>query len=135
MKLTDDEYNAIRNRDVSKVRVGSHKREEKGKKVAPEKPKDNKYNPTEAEVTKQIRAYLNLRHIFHYKAWQGMMSKHGISDIICCHNGRFIAIEVKRKGGKVSEHQQAFINQVRAAGGVAFIAYSIDDLIQYFPGL
>jgi len=43
----------------------------------------------------------------------------GISDIIGLYNGRFIAIEVKIKGNKPTEQQQAFINKVNKTGGAA----------------
>lgn len=54
----------------------------------------------------------------------------GISDIIACSPlGEFVAIEVKRPGGVVSESQRAFIERVKLNGGIAFVAYSIDDVI------
>jgi len=55
----------------------------------------------------------------------------GISDIIGVWNGRFIAIEVKRPtGGIVSPEQNAFIMRIKQAGGIAFIARSVDDVIR-----
>lgn len=85
---------------------------------------------TEAQITKQIRDYLNIKRIFHYKAWQGMMSKKGVSDIIACYKGRFIAIEVKTEKGRVSDAQQQFLEAVTASGGVAILARSVDDVIE-----
>ena len=56
----------------------------------------------------------------------------GISDIIACApSGRFVAIEVKRIGGKPSDAQVAFIKSVQQQGGLATIAYSIDDAIAF----
>ena len=46
--------------------------------------------------------------------------------------GRAFYIEVKRKGGVVSEDQQDFIDKVSAHGAVAFVAYSVDDVIHQF---
>lgn len=46
--------------------------------------------------------------------------------------GRAVYIEVKRPGGRVSEEQQEFIDKVAAHGAVAFIAYSVDDVILQF---
>ena len=46
--------------------------------------------------------------------------------------GRALYIEVKRVGGKVSEDQQDFIDKVSAHGAVAFVAYSVDDVIHQF---
>jgi len=56
----------------------------------------------------------------------------GVSDILgILPGGRFLAIEVKRPGGRPSEHQTAFIQEINRHGGVAFIAYSIEDLITH----
>ena len=46
--------------------------------------------------------------------------------------GRAVYIEVKRPGGRVSDEQQEFIDKVAAHGAVAFIAYSVDDVISAF---
>jgi VRR-NUC domain len=55
----------------------------------------------------------------------------GISDIIgCSPEGIFIAIEVKRPGGKPSPEQLEFIENVKRNKGVAFVAYSLDDAIR-----
>lgn len=56
----------------------------------------------------------------------------GGSDIlgIAPNGGRFIAIEVKTKTGRVSPEQQTFINAVRAAGGIAGVARSVEDALE-----
>lgn len=85
---------------------------------------------TEAEITKEIRQYLKLRGVFHYKQWQGLGSLPGVSDIIGCYNGRYLAIEVKRKGQNPTEKQQAFLDTVNAQGGLAFVARSVEDVME-----
>jgi hypothetical protein len=94
-------------------------------------PTDKAIKPKEleADVTKAIRDYLSLRGIWHYKHAQGPFGRAGISDIIGMYNGRYLAIEVKTKTGRVSEHQQEFIDEVKANGGIAFVARSVDDVI------
>jgi len=60
----------------------------------------------------------------------------GVSDILgCLSDGRLLAIEVKRpyiKGkqtaGKLSEDQRNFIDRINKNGGLAFVAYSLDDV-------
>jgi len=42
--------------------------------------------------------------------------------------GQFFAIEVKAKGGKVSQDQQDFLDSVREEGGIAIVAYSVNDV-------
>ena len=55
----------------------------------------------------------------------------GGSDIIGIDRatGRFIAIEVKTKTGRPTHEQTRFIDNVRAAGGIAGIARSVQDAL------
>lgn len=86
---------------------------------------------TEAELTSAIRSLLKTVGIFSWKQWQGPMSQpKGVSDILGCWNGRFIAIEVKTAGGRVSRDQEKFIEAVSRNGGLAFVARSIDEVIE-----
>lgn len=55
-------------------------------------------------------------------------SQSGASDILCCINGRFVALEVKTATGKVTPLQWLFIDQVKAAGGVAAVVRSVEDV-------
>jgi penicillin-binding protein-related factor A (putative recombinase) len=58
------------------------------------------------------------------------MGTPGISDIIGCYKGRMIAIELKAPNGVLSEAQQAFINRINEAGGLAFCARTLDEVIE-----
>lgn len=44
--------------------------------------------------------------------------KKGIPDFLVCVSGVFVAIELKAKDGKRRKHQEIFIKEVIAAGGV-----------------
>lgn len=77
-----------------------------------------------------IRQLLDVCGIFHYNAWGGPMSPKGVPDLICCQNGRFIGIEVKTITGKISPEQLEFIRRINEAGGLAFVARSLDDIIE-----
>lgn len=46
-------------------------------------------------------------------------------------SGRFVAIEVKRPGGKASKLQIAQLKRIEAAGGLAILAESVEDVIAY----
>ena len=86
---------------------------------------------TEAEITRAIRQCLNGLGCWHWKHWSGPMTHpKGISDIIGIWETRFLAIEIKTKKGRVSEHQEKFLEHVRRNGGIAFVARSIDDVIK-----
>jgi hypothetical protein len=53
----------------------------------------------------------------------------GVSDILgILPNGLFLAIEVKTKTGRVSIEQKAFLSQIEASQGIAFVARSIEDV-------
>lgn len=45
--------------------------------------------------------------------------------------GRFLALEIKDAKGKVSEDQQKFIDAVNDAGGIAFVARSLGEVVEY----
>lgn len=55
----------------------------------------------------------------------------GIADLIACSpKGRFVAIEVKKPGGKPSPDQLAFLDNVRSCGGIGILAFSLDDVVE-----
>lgn len=63
----------------------------------------------------------------------------GCSDVIGQmrrkYGGKFIACEVKRPGEKPTPEQQAFLEHVRREGGVAFVAYSVNDVFTVLAGI
>ena len=55
----------------------------------------------------------------------------GVSDILgVLPGGRFLAVEVKASKGKVSPHQQQFIDSINQEGGLAFVAHSVEEVQQ-----
>jgi len=93
-------------------------------------PKKPKAKITEKDITKAIRQVLGICGIFHWKQWQGPMSQpSGVSDIIGIFKGRFLAIEVKKPGGKLTANQAVFLERISREGGIAFVAYGVDDVI------
>ncbi len=95
------------------------------------KRQNNQDNIKEAHITGAIREWLTWHRIFHWKQWQGLGSKKGVADIIgILPDGRFLAIEVKKPGGRLTELQKEFLNAVRHNNGVGIVAYSVDDVIE-----
>jgi len=92
------------------------------------------YKPSEKEITREIRAYLNIRGIFHWKAWQGLGSTPGCPDIIGIWKGRMLGIEVKGGKGYLTEIQQRFIDRINDHGGLAFVARSVEDVEKNLNG-
>jgi len=85
---------------------------------------------SETELTKAIRHLLDRLGIWNWKpVQQGFGCKKGIPDIICCWQGKFLAIEVKVGNNTTSEHQDKVMKEILRAGGITFVARSIDDVI------
>lgn len=102
-------------------------------------------NPSEQEIQKQILDYLRIRKFVCFKHHSTgstvrngevvflAYGQKGISDIICCSpKGNFVAIEVKKPGNKPSPEQLDFIERVKATGAIAFVAYSVQDVLDVF---
>ena len=85
----------------------------------------------EKDITRQIRNVLKTFGIFHYKNHGGLGSAPGLPDITgCLKDGRGFWIELKAPRGVTSPAQQDFIKRINQAGGIAFVARSIDDVIE-----
>lgn len=61
----------------------------------------------------------------------------GSADLIGIYKptGQFLAIEIKRPGGKLSEAQEKFAALVASCGGIHFTVFSADEAIQKLEGL
>lgn len=107
--------------------------------------------PTEAEIQKSILEYLQKKNYFCWRNNTGarqfdyqrkgdgkvtrnffQWGKPGSGDILGLRkDGRFFSIEVKRKGKKPSADQIEFMRRVNETGGEAFVAESLDDVINH----
>lgn len=101
----------------------------------------------EADILKAIMQLLH-RHPKVARAWRqnsGVMplqygdktryfranTARGMSDIAgVLKTGRAFFIEVKSRKGVVHEHQQRFLDDVKAGGALAFVARGIDDVLK-----
>jgi hypothetical protein len=94
----------------------------------------------EKDVLAELLRWLSLKGVFCWRNNSGagtLRSGHfvrfgapGSADILglLSPSGRFLAVEVKRPGGRPTERQGAWLEAVRAAGGVAVCASSIEEL-------
>lgn len=106
-----------------------------------------KLKATEQQIVNAILEYLNRAGHF---AWRnntgGIYKTHGehqrffrfgypgSSDILGVQKktGKFIAIEVKRPGNKTTELQNEFLKLIANHNGIAMVAHSVDEVINYF---
>lgn len=105
------------------------------------------YRPlSEAEIQAQIIEYLTLRQIFHWRSNTGAAKysyqdkdgqkkdrfvrygSPGVADIIGIYRSRMLAIEVKSVKGRLEPEQRAFLENVKAHGGIAILARSLEDV-------
>ena len=84
----------------------------------------------ERDVVTAIRKYLASLggDIFFWKEHGGPYGTSGIPDIICCYKGRFLGLEAKLPGGKLTELQKRTLDRINAAGGIARRVESVDDV-------
>lgn len=58
----------------------------------------------------------------------GIYAKSGVSDIIACIKGKFVAIEVKKPGETPSKLQENFIKAVNDIGGLGFWTDNLQEV-------
>lgn len=91
----------------------------------------------EGKVKAKIKSWLKtLENCWFYMPVQNGMGVVGIPDIIGVINGRFFAIETKAPGKEhnVTPNQQASIESIRSADGIAFVASdlgTVQDMFYY----
>lgn len=56
----------------------------------------------------------------------------GFPDILCCIDGKFVTIEVKRPGNKQTEYQIEQEYKIKRAFGIYILAYCVEDVINGF---
>ena len=88
-----------------------------------------KINITENNVKRLVKDYLDIKGYFHFPILQGLGAYKGIPDRVAVKNGKTIYIEVKKPGGKQSEHQVEFQADMERVGGEYILITCFEDLI------
>ena len=89
----------------------------------------------EKDIVAAILRYLKQKPLcFAWKTHGGMYGTAGIPDIIACIGGRFYAFEVKQPGGRLSRLQEVTLKKIEAAGGVAVMVTSVDEVKKALAG-
>jgi len=77
----------------------------------------------EAKVKAKVKALLDKHSIYHFMPATGGYGRSGIPDIICCANGKFLAIECKAQGGRLTALQRKELDRIELSGGVCYVIY------------
>lgn len=72
-------------------------------------------------VKTKVAALLKERGVYYFFPATFGMGRSGVPDIICCHLGKFVAIECKAGVNKPTELQKRELAAVEKAGGVALV--------------
>lgn len=82
----------------------------------------------EKSIENKIKAYLKSQGAYYVKYHGNQFSQVGVADLLVCYKGRFLAIEIKNETGKTSPLQDVNIELVKKAGGISFVARSVEDV-------
>ena len=86
---------------------------------------------TEKNLSKKVMVYLKGRTDLHpFRIEPGAYGGRGISDILLCKDGHFVAIELKVGKNKPTKLQERFIKQIKLHGGHAFVCRSLVEVIE-----
>lgn len=88
----------------------------------------------ESSVRRQVLAELKRRRIYHIPYPATPYGRRGVPDILVCHAGRFVGLELKRPGQAASSHQGIEHERIRSAGGQAAVVRSVADLENVLAG-
>ena len=100
-----------------------------------------RHNERERDIQNVIKTYLEVRGFLVVKypsvgIWKQNtqsyipLARRGVSDLLACSPvGEFVGIEVKAGYNKPTEEQTDFIREVTKRKGIAFVAYSLEDVI------
>jgi len=83
---------------------------------------------TEQQIQKKITTYLESLGAYTVKVISA--SRSGVPDILCCYQGYFIGIEVKKPTtlNTVSKLQEYNIKKIQQAEGYAIVASCVEDV-------
>lgn len=89
----------------------------------------------EKSIETNIKKYLKSKGAYYVKYFGNSFSQAGVPDILACYKGKFLGIEVKNEKGKTSPLQDANILAIKKAGGISFVARSVEDVKQVLDNI
>lgn len=74
---------------------------------------------TEKQFQEKVIEFLRSQKVYYVKIWGGGFQTAGIPDLLCCINGKFVALELKTEKGRATVLQKLNIFKIQEAGGYA----------------
>lgn len=82
----------------------------------------------EERVKKHVKRLLDRYKVHYFMPVQSGYGGQSL-DFLCCHKGRFLAVETKAPGKHLTARQSLIQGQIQAAGGTVFVIGE-----EYIPG-
>lgn len=84
----------------------------------------------EADLQRAAEGWLDFRLIYYHHDRDRRGDEAGVPDLLICHEGQFVAVELKAKRGKLRPEQLQAMAAIRRAGGRVFVARSLEEFIR-----
>ncbi|MDE2097891.1 MAG: hypothetical protein KGL39_11630 [Patescibacteria group bacterium] len=89
----------------------------------------------EADLKDKVKKFLSsIPEVWFFMPVPMGYGVRGIPDFVGCWKGKFFAIETKAIRGKESPWQKKIREKILEAGGIAFVAWEIEDVHNAFFG-
>jgi len=75
----------------------------------------------EAKVKANIKKILKAHNIYYAMPHGAGFGNAGVPDFLCCVEGKFVAIEAKGGGGKVTALQLKNLSDIESSGGMTWV--------------
>ena len=83
----------------------------------------------EGKVKDTVKKLLKSHGAYYHMPVQNGMGSPTL-DFICCHQGRYFAVETKAAGKKLTERQESTKAQIEASGGKVFVVSDAESLYE-----
>ena len=80
----------------------------------------------EGAVKEKVKKILQAHGVYYHMPVQNGMGKPSL-DFVCCHEGRFLAIETKTEKGDLTLRQKATIEEMQKAGAIVLVIRGVSD--------
>lgn len=84
--------------------------------------------PSEKAIVNAIKRHLDKLPGCYVIKTHGSIYSAGQPDLLGCYQGRTLALEVKRPGGKPTKLQQAVLKKWEAAGAITAVVTSVEEV-------